>query len=105
MNHETNVRRPYGFVLFSSEKSAEEILRQQRHLVNGVLIEVRPDKSRPPERQQSQNRIVRQPSTPISPSTPTYQSRPPERQQSQNRIVREPSTPISPSTPTYQSKQ
>ncbi|CAF4030772.1 unnamed protein product [Adineta steineri] len=105
MNHEANVRRPYGFVLFSSEKPAEEILRQQRHLVNGVLIEVRPDKSCAPERHQSQNSIVRQPSTPISPSTPTYQSRPPERQQSQNRIVRQPSTPISPSTPTYQSKQ
>ncbi|CAF1569806.1 unnamed protein product [Rotaria magnacalcarata] len=54
MDREKSVRRPFGFVSFSSEKTAEEVLRQQRHLVNGASIEVRPAKPRPHEQQQLQ---------------------------------------------------
>ncbi|CAF1627148.1 unnamed protein product [Adineta ricciae] len=54
MDREKSVRRPFGFVSFSSEKSAEEVLRQQRHSVNGASIEVRPAKPRPNEQQQLQ---------------------------------------------------
>ena len=54
MDREKSVRRPFGFVSFSSEKSAEEVLRQQRHSVNGASIEVRPAKPRPHEQQQLQ---------------------------------------------------
>jgi RNA recognition motif-containing protein len=52
MDREKSVRRPFGFVSFSSEKTAEEVLRQQRHSVNGASIEVRPAKPRPHEQQQ-----------------------------------------------------
>ena len=54
MDREKSVRRPFGFVSFSSEKTAEEVLRQQRHSVNGASIEVRPAKPRPHEQQQLQ---------------------------------------------------
>ncbi len=54
MDREKSVRRPFGFVSFSSEKTAEEVLRQQRHAVNGASIEVRPAKPRPHEQQQLQ---------------------------------------------------
>jgi RNA recognition motif-containing protein len=54
MDREKSVRRPFGFVSFSSEKTAEEVLRQQRHTVNGASIEVRPAKPRPHEQQQLQ---------------------------------------------------
>lgn len=55
MDREKSVRRPFGFVSFSSEKTAEEVLRQQRHIVNGASIEVRPAKPRPHEQQQHQH--------------------------------------------------
>lgn len=54
MDREKSVRRPFGFVSFSSEKTAEEVLRQQRHSVSGASIEVRPAKPRPHEQQQLQ---------------------------------------------------
>jgi RNA recognition motif-containing protein len=54
MDREKSVRRPFGFVSFSSEKTAEEVLRQQRHSVHGASIEVRPAKPRPHEQQQLQ---------------------------------------------------
>ena len=54
MDREKSVRRPFGFVSFSSEKTAEEVLRQQRHSVNGASIEVRPAKPRPNEQQHIQ---------------------------------------------------
>ncbi|CAF3384795.1 unnamed protein product [Rotaria sp. Silwood1] len=54
MDREKSVRRPFGFVSFSSEKTAEEVLRQQRHSINGASIEVRPAKPRPHEQQQLQ---------------------------------------------------
>jgi len=54
MDREKSLRRPFGFVSFSSEKTAEEVLRQQRHSVNGASIEVRPAKPRPSEQQQMQ---------------------------------------------------
>jgi RNA recognition motif-containing protein len=54
MDREKSVRRPFGFVSFSSEKTAEEVLRQQRHSVHGASIEVRPAKPRPHEQQQMQ---------------------------------------------------
>jgi len=46
-----SVRRPFGFISFLSEKTAEEVLRQQRHVVNGISIEVRPAKPRAHEQQ------------------------------------------------------
>ena len=52
MDREKSARRPFGFVSFSSEKTAEEVLRQQRHSINGTSIEVRPAKPRPHEQQQ-----------------------------------------------------
>ena len=54
MDREKSVRRPFGFVSFSSEKTAEEVLRQQRHSINGASIEVRPAKPRPQDQQQQQ---------------------------------------------------
>ena len=51
MDRGRSVRRPFGFVSFSSEKTAEEVLRQQRHSINGTSIEVRPAKPRPNEHQ------------------------------------------------------
>ena len=54
MDRGKSVRRSFGFVSFSSEKTAEEVLRQQRHSINGTSIEVRPAKPRPHEQQQSQ---------------------------------------------------
>ena len=54
MDREKSVRRPFGFVSFSSEKTAEEVLRQQRHSINGASIEVRPAKPRPNEQQHHQ---------------------------------------------------
>lgn len=55
MDREKNMRRSFGFVSFSSEKTAEEVLRQQRHSINGTWIEVRPAKPRPHEQQQHQH--------------------------------------------------
>ncbi|UJR34956.1 hypothetical protein I4U23_027734 [Adineta vaga] len=60
MDREKSVRRPFGFVSFSSEKTAEEVLRQQRHSVNGASIEVRPAKPRPHEQQQQQQLQMQQ---------------------------------------------
>ena len=54
MDRGKSVRRPFGFVSFSSEKTAEEVLRQQRHSIHGASIEVRPAKPRPHEQQQMQ---------------------------------------------------
>ncbi|CAF4238309.1 unnamed protein product [Rotaria sp. Silwood2] len=54
MHREKSVCRPFGFISFSSEKTAEEVLRQQRHSINGASIEVRPAKPRPHEQQQIQ---------------------------------------------------
>ncbi|CAF2401323.1 unnamed protein product [Rotaria sp. Silwood2] len=54
MNRERSVCRPLGFVSFSSEKTAEEVLRQQCHIVNGASIEVRSTKPHPYEQQQLQ---------------------------------------------------
>lgn len=52
MDRNKSARRSFGFVSFSSEKTAEEVLRQQRHSINGISIEVRPAKPRPHEQQQ-----------------------------------------------------
>ena len=60
MDREKSVRRPFGFVSFSSEKTAEEVLRQQRHSINGASIEVRPAKPRPHEQQQQQQLQMQQ---------------------------------------------
>jgi len=61
MDRGKNTRRPFGFVSFSSEKTAEEVLRQQRHSINGISIEVRPAKPRPHEQQQQQQHQHQQP--------------------------------------------
>ncbi|CAF4417642.1 unnamed protein product, partial [Didymodactylos carnosus] len=46
LDREKNCRRPFCFISFNSAKTAEEVLRQQRHIINGVTIEVRPAKPR-----------------------------------------------------------
>ena len=60
MDRGRSVRRPFGFVSFSSEKTAEEVLRQQRHSINGTSIEVRPAKPRPNEHQHQQQQQQQQ---------------------------------------------
>ena len=60
MDRGKNARRPFGFVSFLSEKTAEEVLRQQRHSINGISIEVRPAKPRPHEQQQQHQQVQQQ---------------------------------------------
>lgn len=59
-------RRPFCFILFENEQSAEEVLKQPRHTLAGKPIDCKRANPKSPENNQQNAAMIQQPITPYN---------------------------------------